>query len=132
MSALPAAPAVRPTAACWFEIPAADFRRAVAFYEALLDVTLKQEDMDGLSMGVFPYAEPGVGGAVASGHGLAPAADGPVVYLNADGRLDAALARVSSLGGAVVMPRTELPGDMGSIALIRDSEGNRVGLHAVS
>lgn len=122
---------VRPTAACWFEIPATDFDRAVAFYEALFAVKLRREDAGDLRMAVFPYAEPGVGGAVASGHGLAPSKDGAVVYLNADGQLDAVLDRVGTLGGAVAMPRTALPDDMGSIALIHDCEGNRIGLHAV-
>ena len=34
-------------------------------------------------------------------------------------------------GGKIAVPRTDLPGDMGSFAHIIDSEGNRVGLHAL-
>jgi predicted enzyme related to lactoylglutathione lyase len=41
--------------------------------------------------------------------------------------LDASLARVAPAGGSVVLPKT----DMGPvIALLRDTEGNVVGLHA--
>jgi len=123
---------IRPTAACWFEIPAADFERAVGFYEAAFGVSLRREDMGDMRLAVFPYTAPGVGGAVAMGHGLKPSADGPVVYLNADGQLDAVIERFQALGGAVVWPKVSLPGGMGDIAIVRDSEGNRVGLHAVS
>lgn len=131
MSAEASSPAVRPTAACWFEIPAADFERAVRFYEALFAVTLRRSEMGPMQLAVFPYTPPGVGGAVAAAPHLKPDANGPVVYLNADGRLDAMLARVGDLGGSIAMPAMALPGDMGTIALVVDSEGNTVGLHAV-
>ncbi len=49
--------------------------------------------------------------------------------LNADGKMDAILARVAGAGGAVVLPRTSI-GQHGFIALIKDTEGNRVGLHS--
>jgi predicted enzyme related to lactoylglutathione lyase len=54
-----------------------------------------------------------------------------VVYLNADGRLDAILARVSAAGGRVVTDKMHLE-NIGWVALIADPEGNRVGLHAIS
>ena len=61
-----------------------------------------------------------------------PAADDVVTYLNADPSLDAVLARVERAGDKVALPRTELPKDMGCFAHIVDSEGNRVGLHAMA
>lgn len=42
----------------WFEIPTADFPRAVKFYEHVFDTRLKQEDMGPLRMGVFLRARP--------------------------------------------------------------------------
>jgi len=51
------------------------------------------------------------------------------VYLNASGKLDACLERVVPAGGAVVMPKTDI-GDPGFIAVVRDTEGNLVGLHS--
>ncbi len=59
---------------------------------------------------------------------LKPGSDGTVVYLNADPQLDRVLERVRAAGGEVLVPRTELPDDIGCFALFRDSEGNRVGL----
>ena len=55
--------------------------------------------------------------------------DGSVVYLGLDA-LDPVLGRVDAAGCKLLLPRTELPHDIGFIALLIDSEGNRIGLHA--
>lgn len=117
-------------AVTWFEIPAADFDRAVNFYEALLDIKLHREIFGGTQPnGIFP-SQDGVSGAVAHVPYAKPGADGAVVYLNVSSAaaFDRALAQVESLGGQVVHPKTDI-GPMGHFALIRDTEGNRVGLH---
>src|ERR1700757_2306393 len=44
----------------------------------------------------------------------------------------AELPRVPKAGGEVLLPRTALPDGMGYFAQIRDTEGNRVGLHAMA
>lgn len=119
----------RTDVAVWFEIPAADFDRATGFYEALFDASLKREDVGPYRLAVFPYDRPSISGAVIAGPKLTPAADGSIVYLNVDGRLDETLSRVPALGGSVALPRTELPRDLGAFAHIIDTEGNRVGLH---
>lgn len=116
----------------WFEIPAANFQRAVKFYETLLDLKLKTEQMGGSPLAVFPYSEPGVGGCVMAGDGCTPGQSGSVIYLNAGPRLDDALARIGKAGGSVAVPKTMLPDDMGCFAQVIDSEGNRVGLHALA
>jgi predicted enzyme related to lactoylglutathione lyase len=54
------------------------------------------------------------------------------VYLTATPNLDAVLARVEAAGGSVVIGKTALPGEMGAYAHVRDTEGNTVGLHALS
>lgn len=119
-------------AVTWFEIPATNFDRAVAFYEGLLQVTLRREVFAGtMPNGIFPHDEPtGVGGAVAQVPYAKPGADGTLVYLNARSTavLDAALANVERLGGQIIMPKTSL-GSIGYMALIVDTEGNRIGLH---
>jgi uncharacterized protein len=115
----------------WFEIPAADFERATAFYNTILDATLRVEVQGGIPNAVFPYDSDGdraVGGSVVFNPHMRPSADGALVYLNMTGMLDAVLSRVAGAGGKVLMPKTDTP--FGSIAMILDSEGNRVGLHA--
>jgi uncharacterized protein len=118
------------TAITWFEIPAKDLERAVWFYESVLQQELRRETMGPFAMAVFPYQEPGVGGALTHAPNLTPAADGSVIYLRTQ-RLDDTLQRVTRAGGRVVLEKTALPDGMGAFAHIVDSEGNRVGLHAL-
>lgn len=113
----------------WFEIFVADLPRAAAFYERSLSVDLKRETFGGLPLGIFPGEESGVRGALVKHPVRGPSAEGAIVYLNVAGKLDAVLARVPAAGGQVVMPKTDI-GEPGDIALIRDTEGNVVGLHA--
>jgi hypothetical protein len=114
----------------WFEIPAANLDRAVAFYESIFTKTLKRETFGPIRMAVFPYEQPGVSGAVVNGGPYQPGDNkGTVIYLDCDGQLDAVLSRVASAGGEIALDKTELPG-MGAYAHIIDTEGNRVGLHA--
>jgi hypothetical protein len=114
----------------WFEIPATDFGRAVRFYETLFASPL-QHLADWPNLAIFPYQRPGVSGAVATGEGHRPSGDGVVIYLNCDGRIDAVLDRVEKAGGSIVEPKNHIP-SVGWVAQIRDSEGNRVGLHAAA
>jgi len=122
-----------PSALSWFEIHVRDLDRAQAFYEKLLAAPLRRETMGPHELAVFPYQEgQGVGGALVAGAYLpAPSADGSCVYLSAGPSLDDALARLAQAGGRLQSPKFELPGGMGVIAHIIDTEGNRVGLHAL-
>jgi predicted enzyme related to lactoylglutathione lyase len=116
----------------WFEIPASDFGRAAGFYETILATKLKEEQFGGARMAVFPYERPGVSGCVMDAPQHAGRESGTLVYLNCDGRLAEVAGRVEAAGGALLTPRIDLPEGMGSFFHIRDSEGNRVGLHAAS
>lgn len=109
----------------WFEIPVTDMDRAMRFYETLLGKPLKRESLTGRPIAVFPYQ--GVGGALVQGD-RAPSLDGTIVYLDVRGDLDGWLRRAQTAGGKVVLPRTDI-GEPGFIGLIKDSEGNTVGLH---
>lgn len=116
----------------WFEIPVRDIERAQAFYEKVLGKSLRREAMGPCEMAVIPYDQPGVGGALMAGsEAPQPAAQGTLVYLNAEPSLDAALERAVAAGGRVATPRVDLPDGMGCFAHVLDSEGNRVGLHAM-
>jgi predicted enzyme related to lactoylglutathione lyase len=111
----------------WFELPVTDLERAQRFYEAVLGTSLRAETVAGMAMAIFPHSD-GVGGALVQDARFRPSPDGAVVYLDAGGALDAALRRVEAAGGRVVLPRTDI-GAPGFIALVVDTEGNRVGLH---
>ncbi len=112
----------------WIEIPAVDFDRAVAFYGTLFDSTIPTEQVMGISHGMLPYEQPGVGGTIVGDPRHIPSTGGTLVYLNTDGQLNTFLSRVEPAGGQVLMPATSI-GPAGTIAVILDSEGNRIGLH---
>jgi predicted enzyme related to lactoylglutathione lyase len=118
----------------WFEIPSTQLGKAQAFYEAVLECTMRREAMGPSEGAVFPYeAQEGVGGAILAGPTApAPASGGTLIYLDASPSLDAALARALKAGGKIALPRQALPPGMGFFAHITDLDGNRVGLHALA
>jgi uncharacterized protein len=119
---------LNPTVPAWFEIPTVDIDRAQTFYERILGVPLKREPMGETELAVFPYGgRPHVSGALIRHAECHPAVQGSVVYLSVD-NLEPVLQRVEQHGGDTIVPRTEIPGDMGFFAQFRDTEGNRVGL----
>jgi uncharacterized protein len=115
----------------WFEIPVADLDRASGFYEKVLGVGLRRETFFGVPHALFPFQDPGVGGALVRDDRRQVAAGGSLVYIDATAKLDECLARVPAAGGAVLQPRTAI-GAAGFFAVVRDSEGNTVGLHSPS
>jgi len=114
----------------WFEIPALDFKRATAFYQTVLGLTLAHHNMGGADMGFFPADQDGVGGAIVCGNDMQPASGGVLVYLNANPDLSGALGRVEAAGGSIVVPKTQITPEFGYFAIIADTEGNAVGLHS--
>jgi predicted enzyme related to lactoylglutathione lyase len=118
------------SALSWFEIPVQDLDRAHRFYSEVMQAELQQATIGGMAMAVFPYAEGGIGGAIIVGEQHVPSTQGTIVYLDAGDDLDGALARVEPAGGKVLMGRSLITEDIGSIAFIQDPEGNRVGLHS--
>ena len=118
----------------WFEIPVADIDRAQHFYETLLARSMRREQMGPQTLAIFPYDDgQGVGGALLqSATAPAPGIEGSLVYLDAGPSLDTVLSRAGELGARVLLPKLQLPGTIGFIAHIVDSEGNRVGLHSAA
>lgn len=113
----------------WFEIAVQNFDRAIAFYEKVFAMKLKREVVAGeMPMAIFPAHPDGVGGALVVDDARRSGDGGTRAYLNANGQLDAILARVPSVGGQVLVPKIDI-GDPGFIAVFSDSEGNVIGLH---
>jgi predicted enzyme related to lactoylglutathione lyase len=113
----------------WFEIPVNDVKRAVGFYETVLDAKLIPYPGDEPYY-IFPADQGAVAGALVQRPQSKPASQGTMVFLNADGKLDASVKRAQELGVKVLVPRTQVPGSTSFYACIQDSEGNHVGLHS--
>lgn len=117
----------------WFEIPAIDMDRAQRFYETVLGRPLRRENFGGETLAVFPHEKPATGGALQAGANTAArAGTGIRIYLDCIPSIDAVLARIEAAGGQIVQPKTALPAGIGYIAHLRDTEGNEVGLHAMT
>lgn len=115
----------------WFEIPATNLDRAVTFYSTVLGTEIVKGEFNGEPQAFFPGDETSVGGAIVGSDRLTPTQTGTLIYLNlgTPENLEAALGRVESSGGKLLMPKTDI-GEPGFIGTIQDSEGNHIGLHA--
>lgn len=111
----------------WTEIPADDFSRAVAFYQNILDVEITTQDLGELKMGTFGGDYTGLA-ICRHPQFYFPGEQGPVVFLRAGDKMEEILSRVEVAGGAIVIPRREIGGGAGFMALFKDSEGNRIGV----
>ena len=119
----------------WFEIPATDLNRAQKFYETILGISMIPMDMPNIKMRMFPLDDmmTQVGGAIVDSGGFhkPSATDGPLVYLNANPDVQHVLDKVEAAGGKIIVPKTEISTEYGNMAVISDSEGNRIAFHSV-
>jgi predicted enzyme related to lactoylglutathione lyase len=113
----------------WCDIPVLDLERAIRFYSAVLGSEVKQEQSPGMTIGILPHNDGEVGGCLFKSSDDKPSDQGAMIYLNANGRLDDAIAAVAAHGGKILKPKHAI-GPYGSRAVILDSEGNRVALHS--
>jgi uncharacterized protein len=114
----------------WFEIPVADFERALTFYSKVLNTKIEEMPFPEGRYGIIAYDDQGVGGGLVYGHGYEPSDKGAIVYLNGGEDLNDPLSRVEEAGGKVVLSKTPI-GSNGFMAFFMDTEGNKVALHSM-
>jgi uncharacterized protein len=119
----------------WFEIPVTDMERAIKFYEQVFDFKLSRQQVGELEMAWFPFVGTGLGatGSLVFNKDLyKPSRDGVLVYFMAhSGDLAVELERVKAAGGEVLAPKKLIRADIGYMAVVLDSEGNRIALHSM-
>ena len=119
----------------WFEIPATDLPRAQKFYETIFGIQLMPMDMDNIKMRMFPLDDmmTQVGGAIVDSGGFHKPSltEGPLIYLNGNPDVQLIMNRVEAAGGKIMVPKTQISPDYGYMAVIIDTEGNRIGLHSI-
>ena len=113
----------------WVDIPVTNLDRAIEFYSAVLGEKLTKESAPGFSFGLFPNAETNVAGCLYLSDDNKPSENGPLVYLNAEGKIDKAINAVKTNGGKVIQEKHQM-GEHGYRAIIIDSEGNRIAVHS--
>ena len=112
----------------WCDIPVVNLERAIKFYSAVLGAEVKKQESPGMAIGILPHDDGEVGGCLIASD-AEPTDKGVMVYLNANRRLDDAVACVARKGGKVLQAKHPI-GPFGFRAIILDSEGNRVALHS--
>ena len=119
----------------WFEIYVADIERAKAFYAGMLGVDFTRLDNpladSQVELWAFPMQSAGYGasGALVRMEGFEAGRNSVIVYFHcADCAVEA--ARAGAAGGEIVKPKISI-GQYGHIALVRDTEGNLIGLHSM-
>jgi predicted enzyme related to lactoylglutathione lyase len=113
----------------WCDIPVADLDRAIQFYSAVLGSKVKKDKMSDMSFGLIQSGQGEIGGCLVMSDENRPSVNGPLIYLNVQGRMDEAIAAVHLNGGKIVRPKHAI-GPYGFRAIIDDSEGNRIALHS--
>ncbi len=118
----------------WFEIYVQDMDRAKGFYEAVFQVKLERLD-NPAEMNIELWSFPMVKNQMGASGALVKMEDGPsggncvlVYFMCTDCAIEA--TRAASSGGQVVREKMSI-GHYGFIALIRDTEGNMIGLHSM-
>jgi len=119
----------------WFEIGTTDLERATKFYETIFNVKLAPLEMPNIKMRMFPLDDmmKGVGGALVDSGGFhkPSATDGPLIYLNGNPDVQNVLDKVEAAGGKILVPKTQISPEYGYMAVMIDTEGNRIALHSV-
>jgi predicted enzyme related to lactoylglutathione lyase len=118
---------------CWTDIPVTNLDRAIKFYSAVLGKEVKKLSEGGMEYGLLPHEERNASGCLcvrsdSGGVDNRPSANGPLIYLLVEGRLNEAVEAARANGGKILRARQQI-GDHGFRAVIIDSEGNRIALH---
>lgn len=113
----------------YFEIPALDLERACEFYSQVFETTLTKDIVDGYQMAFFESSGDSFGatGALVVGDVYVPSHQGCFLYFGVES-IDETVARALKNGGSVLYPKKS-NGDLGFVAEIQDTEGNRIALH---
>ena len=119
---------------CWTDIPVTNLDRAVKFYSAVLGQEVRKLSEGGMEYGLLPHEEQNASGCLcvrgdSGGVNNTPSANGPLIYLSVEGRLDEAVEAARANGGKVLRARQQI-GEHGFRAVVIDSEGNRIALHS--
>jgi uncharacterized protein len=115
--------------AVWFDVPVSDLDRAGRFYRNVLGVGVNRETFGDVSFCVIEHHDGNGGCLVLSKEEIA--AGGVLLYLNVNGRIRDAVAKVVPNGGSIIQD-THAIGPHGFRAIVLDSEGNRIALHSES
>jgi len=117
----------------WFELYVTDMARAKAFYKVVFqrgmsDLPGVDPDMERCAF-TWNEQRTGTTGALVKTSKVAPGSGGTLVHFSS-GDCSVEAARAIASGGDLCQPKTSI-GEHGFFALVRDPEGNTIGLHSM-
>lgn len=113
-----------------FEIAGPDGPSLVQFYRDLFgwDVQVQGPEMG--NYGVVMWTEDGIGGGIMGTTEDMPVPNYVTFYIQVED-LQAALDKLSGIGGSTVMPPMEIAPEVGSVAMFADPAKNAIGLYSL-
>lgn len=118
----------------WADIPVIDLDRASKFYSRVLGMPVNpMPGADGVALPQAPPdADPAAGASMVAFDlyvGGTPSAEGTTIYLSSMGDFPGMMARVREAGGEILQEPQDMGPMIGTLAFIKDTEGNRIGIH---
>src|SRR5260370_16412143 len=94
----------------WVDIPVLNLDRSIKFYSAVIGSPVAKQEYPGMSIGLLPHVEGKgeVSGCLFTSPDAKPSDQGPLIYLNAQGRLDQAVAAGEGNRGERVHTQTPI------------------------
>lgn len=108
----------------WFQISGPNGHALQKFYTQAFGWALQNIPGDNGDLKMVPAGKDGIAGGIGTSHNKQPSV---AVYISV-GDIDAQFAKIQRAGGRMVMPKTELSGNMGHVAGFTDPAGNWIGL----
>jgi predicted enzyme related to lactoylglutathione lyase len=113
----------------WVDIPVNELDRAMNFYKSVLKANLEKGPEE-MAFAVFEHSDSSMGGCFYESDEDKPLSQGgPLLYFNANGRLDEAALLAEKLGGKILKSKHAI-GPHGFRVILLDTEGNRIALHS--
>lgn len=116
----------------WFELYVQDMQRAKKFYQAMLEVSLSQIEIPDANIEMFGFDQEmdqyGSSGALIKVNGVPSGGGGTMVYFSCEDCAETA-ARAKAHGGHIKQTKMQV-GEYGFVCLVKDTEGNTIGLHS--
>ncbi len=113
----------------WVDLPVLDLDRAITFYTGLLAIDVTKESYGDYQFAVLSHQENESAGCLVPAEPEDIITRGALIYFNVDDRMEQAVAFAQQNNGEVI-ENIQAIGKHGYRAVIKDSEGNRIALHA--
>ncbi|MTI20558.1 VOC family protein [Fulvivirga sp. RKSG066] len=115
---------------CWFDINVSNLERAKEFYEDVFDIKMVDLPIEWGKQSTFPFENDGVNatGALVEKENYMPNDNNTVVYFSSPDCVTEE-SKVEKAGGKVLKPKFSI-GEFGFVSILKDSEGNTIGLHS--